>query len=66
MDTDPTDGLFTTAGAANEGTIALAGGIAVVPAGGIAGYDVVAGSMTGSELRGTLPALAAFSSITVQ
>jgi hypothetical protein len=66
MDADPTDGLFTTAGAPNDGTIAAAGGLAVVPTGPIATYDAAAGAMTGSQLSGTLPGLAAFIGITVQ
>lgn len=46
MDTDPTDGLFSTAGALNTSTSAAAGGVFVVPDAPLTSYSADDGSST--------------------
>lgn len=66
MDGDSSDGLFTTGGAPNEGTVAAAGALAVVPAGPIATYEASTSTLYGGQLTGSLPALASFVNIVVE
>lgn len=68
LDTDPEDGLFTTAGegglVVNEATVA---GLAVIPAGPVANYTANAEGQTfSSSLFGSIPGLAAVTQVSAE